>query len=136
MSITSLMFDSTRSDRPLNSNLSGAPAGLAATPPKQVADFLTVQSLTFPAATAIVTGVWATVRFLVEPGWADSTWVPFVVAVLIISASVATSWASLDSTGARVGAIIVGLINSTLLTGAALGVISVATNTPVTGSGS
>jgi hypothetical protein len=129
-------LDSTRHDLPISSNLTATPqppVGTPIPPPKQVIDFLTLQSLTFPVAAGLVTGAWQVIQALAGNGanWGDSKFVPFVIAVVIIIASVATQWSTLGGVGARIGATLVGLVNALLLTGGALGILSVATNSPV-----
>lgn len=127
--MTSLLFDTTRSDNPVSSSTAGDPAPGNQ---KQVFDFLTIQSLTFPAASAAVAGGWAVLQKAFG-SWADGNEIALVIAYVIIAASVATNWSSLTNSAGRIGAILIGLVNGLLLSAGALGVAAVVTNTSVLG---
>jgi hypothetical protein len=113
-----LFFTTTRSDDPINSNTEGDPKPKEQ---KQVIDFLTLQSLSFPAASAAVTILWQ-VSVVVVGAAAAPKWVPLGWAGAIVLALFLYQWGDLGTTSKRLGAFVIGIVNSVLLAAAALGI--------------
>jgi hypothetical protein len=114
-----LFLDSTRSDNPLDSHTTGDtnPAGQ-----QKVLDFLTLQSLSFPLASAGVSIAWKVLQATISQNWVERNWVALVIAGVIILASWFSQWTQLGSTPARVGGFLIGAVNALLLSAAALGI--------------
>lgn len=113
------LLTTTRSDNVLDANVEGDdnPDGQ-----KNIVDFLTLQSLSFPIASGAVAGAWKVLQAIFG-AWADQKSVPLALAALIILATVASSWVDLGSASKRFGAIAIGAVNALLLTAGALGVV-------------
>lgn len=108
----------TRGDDPLRSNLEeDADPGNQ----QQMPDFLTLESLTFPIASASVIIVWQVLQNI-GSGWADNRVWPLGIAAIIVIAGLLNKWTALGSLPKRLAAFLIGSLNATLLAAAALGV--------------
>ena len=110
---SSLLFDTTRGDNPVSSNLEGDTQ-----PEKQgkVADFLTVQSITWTGSITAIGLLWAFVQQQTgTAAWTKTAIVPLVIAAIIMAAAYLGSWPSLTSRSARLAAFLVAVINTGLL---------------------
>ncbi len=126
MNLRSLFIDTTRGDDPISSNTTG---DQRPNDQKQVIDFLTLQSLSFPVASAGVTVVWKVIQ-AVAGTVAAATWVPIVIAGLIVLATFCNEWNELGSAPKRLAAALIGLVNALLLSAATLGVNTHVLGTP------
>jgi hypothetical protein len=115
----SFFLTTTRSDAVLDSNTSG---DTNADDQKQIPDFLTMQSLSFPVASGAIAAVWK----ILQETFPDherlgGRYVPLLLASLLMLGVWASQWKKLDGFGARFGAAIIAGFNAVLLTAAALG---------------
>lgn len=118
MALGALLLDTTRGDNPIRSNLA---ADTQPADQKKMPDFLTLESLTFPLASGAVVIGWKVVQ-AIGGGWADNRVWPLAIAGLIVVAALLSKWNDLGSTPSRLGALLIGLVNSLLLAAGALGV--------------
>ena len=119
MNLRTLLFDTTRSDNPLSSSTSNDPNPGEQ---KQIADFLTLQSLSFPAASAGVVIVWQVIQKVFTGGWTTNNVIPLLIAAIIVYAAYLYAWPDLGSAPRRMGAFLIALVNTGLLAAASLGV--------------
>jgi hypothetical protein len=111
--LDTFVFDTTRGDNPVNSNLDGDKE-----PAKQgkVVDFLTTQSLTWTGAISVIGLLWAFVQQQAKTAdWTKTPLVPLVIAGLVMLAAYLASWSGLSSWSAKGSALIVAALNSALL---------------------
>ena len=124
MQLSDFVLDTTRSTDPINSNVEDDP-----NPGGQgkVADFLTLQSLSYTGATLAIGVIWTFVQAVVKDDWAKGPLVPGVLAVLVMVAGLAASWSDLQDNGKRISATIIALFNAALLLAGAFGITVAAT---------
>ena len=126
---TLLGVDTTRGDNPLDSNLAGD------TKPeeqKQVASFLTVQSLTYSGAMTAIGVVWNFLQRLFPSDFTTGPTIPVVLSVLLVAAGFLNAWTDLRGAGRKAAAGIVAVFNAALLAAGALGIsTALATASPL-----
>lgn len=111
-----VIFTATRSDNPIDANTAGDQGD-----PKKVTEFVTIQSLSFPFAVTIVSGIWEGIQSLTG-SWADEKWLPAVIAALVVAAVYLASWTELGHWSKKASGFIIAGLNAALLWLAAIGV--------------
>jgi hypothetical protein len=117
VNLSDLFIGSTRADDPINSNMVGSND-----PPKQIADLLTLQSLSFPIVSGSIGVAWKVLQKSTGADWTKGGLVPIGLAVIVVIGLWLNGYTELGSPSKRLAALAIGVINALLLAAGALGV--------------
>jgi hypothetical protein len=130
--LDSFLFDTTRGDNPVDSNLTGdtKPANKG-----KVVDLLTTQSLTWTTAITVIGLLWAFAQQQIREGANPAPWtltplVPIIIAGAVMAAALLASWSALTGWPAKASALIVAGLNTLLLVANFFVATGIQTKTP------